>query len=175
MNHILVILSHEQDERGATVGVIGSQSITTAENGGPRGYDAGKKIRGHKRHITTDTVGHIVAAIVPPANIQGRDGGYAGEKLRGAQVELGQWTIESQAQRSVRRLRRPTETLNRGAQLCMVRTLLPPHAGCRGNNLVILRVVDDRPYPQSSAEDQSNRFLIQSFRQHAIGVRNDLL
>jgi len=41
-------------------------------------------------------------------------------------------------------------------------TMPPPHEGCRGNNLVILRVVDDRPYPQSSAENKSNRFLIQA-------------
>ncbi|MBB3881831.1 hypothetical protein GGR01_000665, partial [Acetobacter oeni] len=30
------------------------------------------------------------------------------------------------------------------------------------NNLVILRMVDDCPYPQSSAKNQSNRFLIQA-------------
>ncbi|MCP1242860.1 IS5-like element IS1032 family transposase, partial [Acetobacter lambici] len=118
INHILVILSREQDGRDATpsVGIIDSQSVKTAENGGPRGYDAGKKIRGRKRHITTDTLGHVVAAVVHPADIQDRDGaplvatrirslfpwlrhligdgGYAGEKLRGALAELGRWTIE---------------------------------------------------------------------------------
>ncbi|GBR26022.1 transposase [Komagataeibacter nataicola NRIC 0616] len=96
MNPILVILSREQDGRDATpsVGIIDSQSVKTAENGGPRGYDAGKKIRGRKRHITTDTLGHVVAAIVHPADIQDRDGGYAGEKLRGALAELGRCTIE---------------------------------------------------------------------------------
>ncbi|PYD78072.1 IS5 family transposase [Komagataeibacter sucrofermentans] len=96
LNHILVILSREQDGRDATpsVGIIDKQSVKTAENGGPRGYDAGKKIRGRKRHITTDTQGHVVAAVVHPANIQDRDGGYAGEKLRNALAELGRWTIE---------------------------------------------------------------------------------
>lgn len=76
MNHILVILSREQDGRDATpsVGIIDSQSVKTAENGGPRGYDAGKKIRGRKRHIATDTLGHVVAAVVHPADIQDRDG-----------------------------------------------------------------------------------------------------
>ena len=41
----------------------------------PSGYDAGKKIKGKKRHILVDTVGLLVHAIVHPANIQDRDGG----------------------------------------------------------------------------------------------------
>ena len=118
MNHILVILSREQDGRDATpsVGIIDSQSVKTAEDGGPRGYDADKKIRGRRRHIATDTLGHVVAAVVHPADIQDRDGaplvavrigslfpwlchpigdgGYAGGKLRGALAELGRWMIE---------------------------------------------------------------------------------
>ncbi|QBL94379.1 IS5 family transposase ISGdi3 [Komagataeibacter saccharivorans] len=76
MNHMLVILSRGQDGRDATlsVGIIDSQSVKTAENGGPRGYDAGKKIRGRKRHIAIDTPGHVVAAVVHPADVQDRDG-----------------------------------------------------------------------------------------------------
>ncbi|CAM3197654.1 Transposase IS4-like domain-containing protein [Komagataeibacter xylinus] len=96
MNHILVTLSREQDGRDATpwVGIFDSQSVKTAENGGPRGYDAGKKIRGRKQHITTDTLGHVVAAVVHPADVQDRDGRYAGKTLRRALAERGQWTIE---------------------------------------------------------------------------------
>jgi transposase len=41
----------------------------------PPGYDAGKKIKGKKRHILVDTVGLLLHAIVHPANIQDRDGG----------------------------------------------------------------------------------------------------
>jgi transposase len=41
----------------------------------PGGYDAGKKIKGKKRHILVDTVGLLLHAIVHPANIQDRDGG----------------------------------------------------------------------------------------------------
>jgi Transposase DDE domain len=54
--------------------VIGSQSAKTTENGGPRGYDAGEKINGRKRHIMTDTSGHLVAAQVYAADVQHRDG-----------------------------------------------------------------------------------------------------
>ena len=41
----------------------------------PRGYDAGKKIKGRKRHILVDTLGLIISVIVHSAGIQDRDGG----------------------------------------------------------------------------------------------------
>src|ERR1700730_388357 len=41
----------------------------------PHGYDAGKKIKGKKRHILVDTTGLLMHAIVHPADIQDRDGG----------------------------------------------------------------------------------------------------
>ena len=41
----------------------------------PHGYDAGKKIKGKKRHILVDTLGLLLHAIVHPADIQDRDGG----------------------------------------------------------------------------------------------------
>src|SRR4051812_27275375 len=41
----------------------------------PSGYDAGKKVKGKKRHILVDTVGLLLHAIVHPADIQDRDGG----------------------------------------------------------------------------------------------------
>src|SRR6202795_1482302 len=41
----------------------------------PHGYDAGKKIKGKKRHILVDTVGLLLHAIVHSAGIQDRDGG----------------------------------------------------------------------------------------------------
>jgi putative transposase len=55
-------------EASPTAGVIDSQSVKTIESGGPRGYDAGKKINGRKRHILTDTIGLPVAMIVHPAD-----------------------------------------------------------------------------------------------------------
>jgi hypothetical protein len=41
----------------------------------PPGYDAGKKIKGKKRHILVDTQGLLIHAIVHAADIQDRDGG----------------------------------------------------------------------------------------------------
>ena len=57
-----------------TAGVIDSQSVKTSPQGGPKGFDAGKKVKGRKRHLLVDTLGLLLAVIVHPANIQDRDG-----------------------------------------------------------------------------------------------------
>lgn len=50
------------------------QPEKTTESGGPRGYDAGKKIKGRTQHIITDTQGFLVGAVVHAADFQDRDG-----------------------------------------------------------------------------------------------------
>lgn len=67
-------LVHGRDA-SPTAGVIDSQSVKTTESGGPSGYDAGKKIKGRKRHIATDTQGNLLALTTHTADIQDRDGG----------------------------------------------------------------------------------------------------
>jgi putative transposase len=57
-----------------SAGIIDSQTVKTTESGGERGYDAGKKINGRKRHIIVDTLGLIMALVIHPADLQDQDG-----------------------------------------------------------------------------------------------------
>jgi putative transposase len=103
-------------EPSPSAGVIDSQSVKTTESGGPRGYDAGKKLKGRKRHIVTDTQGFLLAVRLHEANIQDPHGAvpllralrrrfpglrhifadrvYRGPQLRAALEDCGPWTIE---------------------------------------------------------------------------------
>ena len=99
-----------------TAGVTDSQSAKTTESGGPRGFDAGQKVKGRKHHIVTDTAGRLVGLVVHSAGTQDRDGapavlaairrlypwlrhivadgGHAGDKLKQALSALGRWTVQ---------------------------------------------------------------------------------
>lgn len=99
-----------------TAAVVDSQSASTTQAGGPRGFDPGKRVHGRKRHIVTDTNGLLLAVHVHPANIQDVHGAvpllervrdrfpklrhvfadrvYRGKQLVDALSHCGPWTIE---------------------------------------------------------------------------------
>jgi len=54
--------------------ILDSQTVKTTEVGGTRGFDAGKKINGRKRHLVVDTLGLILAVVVHSAGVQDHDG-----------------------------------------------------------------------------------------------------
>ena len=54
--------------------IIDSQSVKATRTTGSRGYDAGKKINGRKRHLLVDTLGLLLAVVVHVASVQDRDG-----------------------------------------------------------------------------------------------------
>lgn len=68
--------------------IIDSQSVKSTEVSDERGYDAGKKINGRKRHLLVDTLGLVLRVMVLPANLQDRDGArqlltaFFGQKTR---------------------------------------------------------------------------------------------
>lgn len=96
--------SRQRRNPDPSTAVLDSQSVKTSAQGGPKGYDSGKKVKGRKRHIVTDSLGLLVAVLVTAANTQDRDaalpavdqamdkvpgierlyvdGGYAGQRVR---------------------------------------------------------------------------------------------
>lgn len=96
--------------------IVDSQSAATTQSGGPRGFDAGKRVYGRKRHIVTDTNGLLLAVHVHPANVQDVHGAvplleklrrrfpklrhvfadrvYRGPQLIRALAHCGPWTID---------------------------------------------------------------------------------
>ncbi len=57
-----------------TAAIIDSQSVKGSAQGGGYGYDAGKKVKGRKRHVLVDVLGLILTVTITPASVQDRDG-----------------------------------------------------------------------------------------------------
>ena len=87
--------------------IIDSQSVKT-QQGGPRGYDGGKKVSGRKRHLLVNTLGLLLKIVVHPANLHDR----LGAKLVLVET-LGRRLPASPAYLGRSRLRRRTTAMDR--------------------------------------------------------------
>ncbi|WP_052389872.1 IS5 family transposase [Belnapia moabensis] len=74
-HHFVVMLREGAGrEPSPTAAAVDTQSVRTSESGGPRGWDAAKRLKGRKRHIAVDTQGLLLGVVVHAADIQDADG-----------------------------------------------------------------------------------------------------
>jgi putative transposase len=154
-----------------SLAIIDSQSVPTGESGGPRGFDAGKRIKGRKRHIITDTQGFVLALQVHAADIQDPHGAvpllhelrrrfpklrhiladrvYRGRQLQHAVADCGPWTIEIIQRPPARGQRLPAAAaaMGGGTQLRLAQPQPPPRQRLRGNHCQRRRLGLSRPAP----------------------------
>lgn len=83
--------------------IIDSQSVKTSANvpESSQGIDAGKKIKGRKRHIATDTLGLLLVLLVTAASVQDTTGGRdVVDELAARQPAVVKAWVDSGYQRS---------------------------------------------------------------------------
>jgi len=77
INRLLRRQVRQQVGREATpsAAIVDAQSVKTTLVKGERGYDAGKRVNGRKRHIVVDTMGLLLSVLVTTGNVQDKPGG----------------------------------------------------------------------------------------------------
>lgn len=77
INHLLHRQVRQQARREATpsAAIVDAQSVKTTLVKGKRGYDAGKRVNGRKRHIVVDTMGLLLSVLVTTGDVQDKPGG----------------------------------------------------------------------------------------------------
>jgi putative transposase len=142
VNRAINYLSRSRAGRSAypSAGSIDSQSVKTTEVGGVRGWDSTKRVKGRKRHILVDTLGHLWKVVVQPAN---------GQDVAGAQLLLSHLhpMLHLRLQKlwadGAYRFQLPDWTLKTFA--CQVEISLPP-PDSKGFTLVKRRWVVERTF-----------------------------